>query len=239
MQVGNKYQDWYVAVMARSLAKWGIALRTLTDHWRPEITNNTWRIVDFGVLPFMPALDGWWCKWALYSPATFGDREQIVFIDLDTLFLRDPTPILETAEASGLPLMFIAPWGASGEIVSTPLVYCDFRTGWPQKVYDELLDVDRRAPGWPGEDRFVRQAVQDVFGADLSGRVGFFPPHFMGRYKIEHAWNPSWTVMQRRWGDLPPFLTMAFNGKPEYDDVVRQRLPGWEHYAPIVEGLMP
>ena len=102
----KQYPPWYANVLARSLAPYGIDLYVLTDqavavreaakqgsvhNIHPcAIVQGTW-----GGLKFRPS--GWWNKLLFYGG--IGEYIQdLLFVDLDSVFIKDPSPIFDYAE---------------------------------------------------------------------------------------------------------------------------------------------
>lgn len=237
LMVGDKYPVWYPEMLRENLSRWDCDLIVLTE-----------QTTGFDSLGFTPPLSGWFCKWAFFNKNLFED-EQIIFVDLDTLFLKDPQPIFDYCSdpKTYRPLQFLACWQTARccKKFMSPMMFIDFSTEWPDRVYHDLLKPVFPFGKWPGDDRYIREVVQRITGyspMDPQEKqnpeiFGFMPPWFMGRYKIHHDFSPKLSACKTRWGDIPfdMLISMAFNGREDSHVVVSEKMPGWEIYAPFVQ----
>ena len=243
--VGDAFPFWYPAMLADNLEKWGVELICVVDEetekWVPPPCGNLGYIkIGFASLGFRLPLITYFTRWAFFDKNLFDDDE-IIFVDLDTIFLKDPEPIFQWCEdpETHKPLQFLRAWGGGADknILVLPLTYIDHRTECPGKVFSFL----RQWPG-PGEDdNGVRAALHELNGytpekTEESAVYGFMPSHFMGRYKIHHDFNQRWASLRDRWGDVPfeSLISMAFNGKEDVHVVVKNKMAGWEIYEPYI-----
>ena len=245
----KKYPYWYANVLARSLAPYGIPLNVLTDDFR-EVLGAAARAGVENLIPY-PIRDdmiagmkfrplGWWNKLLFYNHAF---PLETLFVDLDSIFIADPEPIFQFIEGTEHQLIMeraVFSWNLIRTTVASPLVYIDHSGTLAYKIWRRfaaLSGIPRRDdPKYQpvrmrGDQDFVEWALQGIFGNEHAlrdGAVGRWPMHFYGRYKVITR-APGWEAPSTHYRGLTldQFISIAFNGRPKIEDIVKGRMEGW------------
>lgn len=248
------YPPWYANPLARSLEPYGIQLNVLTDQAiEVERAAEVAGIENLYVvairaemssgLRFKPS--GWWNKMLFYNPEVF--TGELFFVDLDSIFIKDPSPIFEYAAArpEGVSMIHEAAvfsWNLPVRTIASPLFFLDHRREGPAHVWNRFsgesgLPQRDGAKYHPvrmrGDQDFVEWAVLRSYPdrKDRTRVCQHWPINFYSRYKVFHAFK-GWEAPGKHYRGYTPedFICHGFNGRPKIEDIVSRRLPGWTLY---------
>lgn len=216
---GDKYPMDYPMRLARTLEPYGINLWCLvTEHESLPLTGN---LNLFDVNPVMTDglkfdLDGWWWKLLFFNPA-FG-QDQILYVDLDTVFLKNPLPILEWLDEKDPAAAFIRD-PVRANVAGTSLFYVNHRAEIPGKVWDSFLSLSE-SPG-PSVDFYITAVLK-------RHQWLYFPAYFQAQYKAMYPPKSMWMKAREMYDTLSvdDMISMHFNGKPDPHNVLATDMPG-------------
>jgi hypothetical protein len=173
-------------------------------------------------LGFMP--HRWWWKMVFYD---HGWGEDILFVDLDTVFMKDPAPIFEWIQDRKPSMAFTDDWLTDRP--ATCLFCLADASPEPALIWNEFMQ--HTACPSQGDQQLVQRAIAN------KGLAYFhFPAEFMCSYKVmwpEGQTTPAWRQAKERKYDYiraEDVISYTFNGKPSLDEVLKRRLHGWEFF---------
>ena len=229
LATGDRYPEYYPECLEKNLARWEVDLIPLT----------------FSSLP------GWWGKMIFFNPEVC--ERQVLFCDLDTIWLHDPIPVFEFCDdLHEKGIQFAALRDARKTGSNSSVMYGDMTAHEVRQVWWEFRRVIAAAGGHdlafvPGDvshfsAKLVRQydecqSDQDFITgaiADFCIPHAFFPDTFMGYYRDDFAGKVS---DKRAHISVTDLLSVTFYGKPDPHEVVRDKLPGHAIFAPHFEGV--
>lgn len=247
----KRYPCWYANILARSLMKYGHRLHLLTDQEispHPNIEPHRIAPAMYAELKFKPL--GWWNKLLFYNRRFF--PREILFVDLDSVFINDPAPLFEYLDGQGVPLIHeraVFSWNLPRPTIASPLFYLNHGRGEPGLIW-EVFKSESALPKINGEkylpvrmrgdQDFIEYAVSKTW-PDLQERYlncSHWPFHFYGRYKVLMKY-PAWGNQTHHYKGLSmdQFISVGFNGRPKLEDIVRYRLDGYSSFMPFISNV--
>jgi hypothetical protein len=230
----GKYSDHYPAMVARSLQPYGWKLICLID--KTETYFDKEENLEFlDVRLFIPnnmgfTINGWWYKLVFFNPTYF---DQVLFVDIDSIFTGNPDPILSWIDKQDVFFMTTRDWIKN--TIATPLMYIDHNAGMMERVWDYFYTVGGKCRG--GDQDFIHAAVDTLY-EDVKGRVWReFPKQAMCSYKVWFGDRSVYVKQQPRFLPLKTedFISFTFHGKPSIVTVVKEKLNGWKYFEKFVE----
>ncbi|MHC4703577.1 MAG: hypothetical protein ACYTFQ_23690, partial [Planctomycetota bacterium] len=247
----KQYPPWYANILARSLAPYGVSLSVLTDQYeavaRAAEAGKVKNLFPYAIKPTMTAdlqfkPSGWWNKILFYNPEAFPD--ELIFVDLDSVFIRDPEPIFQYASA-GYPMIHeraVFSWALQVPTIASPLFYINPGAKHPTTVWNQfkkettapVRDDPKYLPvRMKGDQDFVEYAIQKAFPI-REIRLKFcdhWPIEYYSRYKVLYGFK-GWEGPGKYYRGYGPerFICHGFNGRPKLEDIVLRKLPGWTSY---------
>lgn len=226
INTGSRYPDWYTDVLRKSLGDGANLVPTI---YRMDTLDEI----------------GWWIKTHLFDKRSY--RRPFLFCDVDSLFLKDPKPIIDFCQSlREQDIPFAALRDGLKEGINTSLMYIDNSEGALDIVWEEAQALaEKHSPKkgalgpslgeYRGDQNFVYDVLQRHCIPYLT-----FPAHFMGFYPCWFK-APDGSPRRARCGydelEEDDFISWTFWGRGDPHLVVKHKMPGWEKFAPFYEGI--
>jgi len=254
---GDKYSKRDFAMFCYSLEPYHVDINVLTDNISPP-TKEFPRVSFYptGPLLYHPCaireartpgkkkLEGWWNKLLFFSP--YGKDllpDDILFVDIDTLFINDPSPIFELIDIRRRPMIFLQAshsWGKNEKRIATGLFYINRRSEYAARIWSSF-EICRRNPIHHGDQEFIEAVFSRHFEESERDRhIDYWPKSFHVIYKVIFEYSEMHKKKKLRlFGndkiDPDSFVVYHFNGQPSATQVVELRLPGYERFAKFIK----
>jgi hypothetical protein len=238
LYAGDKYPPETLYTLARSLEPYGVPLIValadvpLGNNYR-DVVRCPGNVVFTNIpvfhytqeLGFKPAK--WWWK-MVFHDLGWGD---VLFVDLDTVFTKDPAPIFDWIEREKPEMAFMPDW--LSDRAATPLFYLSADSDSPSQIWLSF----KAMPALParGDQDFVQHVIR---ARGLAYKE--FPPEFMCSYKV--MWPPkripgeNWKVWkaakERKYSHInkEDIISYTFNGHTGLADIMEKRHRGYQFF---------
>ena len=227
----NKYPKWYAMRMAISLKKYGWSLVCFIDEnpndSYPKLDNLTYFNIRLLVPDNMKFIfKGWWYKLLFFNSVHF---DKVLFIDVDTLIMNNPDTILDFINYDNFHSL-ITPSDWLAPKIATPLMFIDHSKGTMSHIWDAFYGAD--ITQFNGDQEFIHKCVNEKFGDFKDAVWTEFPVPIMASYKcwFDKRWKNSFGGKRQRQYIFSDFTTCTFNGEPSVEDVIKNKLEGYEYF---------
>jgi hypothetical protein len=242
--VGDKYPPWYAHILAKALQKWDVELECWIDKEMlkkimPNLKNepttiphigipNLWfRVIDEKKVPdiILKAEKKWWYKMLFFNPDFVGE-DQIWFVDLDTVFLKDPDPIFHFMRGR-FPCAFTEDAIFEG-VKGTCLFFIDFTH--PKIAVDKIWKEFKDLPSIPkkpwiyGDQDFVTEHLPEGRADSI-----FYPPQYCTSFKVWFRYSGFERFRKKvERFKIDDFISFHFHGWPDFVQVAKEKLQGFD-----------
>lgn len=234
--VGAAYGPEYVFPLEDGIRRFthsGYRFLLFTD--RPELYQGRDNFETFDVSGFLqryapPDRAGWWGCMSIFDPTVPADC--LIYTDVDNVIVGDLEPLIEDIR----PYDFSAhrEWGANWTEMAKGMLAFQVGGISARAIWERWTDpAARRRIGAAsrGQDQaFIQLALQD---AGITWH--YVPDEWIASYKLltRQSCYRSDVLARRplraREGTWEQAKILCMHGRPKARDVVRDRLPGWQH----------
>jgi hypothetical protein len=216
--IREKYPAYYPKMLAKTLEPFDCQVICYIDRDKERIPPNpNLNLIKFDTSTVPKAIQehpmGWWHKLLFFNQAFHG-QERLWFVDLDTLFQRDPRPIFQHHDAR-CEMCFLKAYFNNRDDLGSGLFYLNFLSGKPQQVWEKAKNLKR-----------TRKYMDQDFLVETIPDHCFYPDHHMVSFPHWFLYRPNVRLYEEyREVAMHQVISWAFlsDGKP-HEIVLNEKL---------------